>query len=69
MAHTCPECGSEEVTVAHIQLFMANGGDHYCHSVKTQDSDSPAGCLDCNWSGERGQLVEINGRPAPKEAP
>lgn len=50
MAHTCPECGSEEVTVAHIQKFMANGGDHYCHSVKTHDSDSPTTTgTRCSW--------------------
>lgn len=55
----CPECGSDEVTVAHIQKFMANTGNHWCHSVKTQDSDSPAGCLVCNWEGERHQLKEI----------
>lgn len=52
----CPECGSDRVTVAAIQKFMANTGEHWCHSVKTQDSDSPAGCLDCNWAGERQQL-------------
>lgn len=54
----CPKCNSENVTVAHIQLFMANTGDHYCHSVKTQDADSPARCLDCAWGGERHHLAE-----------
>lgn len=52
----CPECGSDQVTVGHLQTFMANTGDHYCHSIKTQDSDSPAGCLDCEWRGERSEL-------------
>jgi hypothetical protein len=56
---TCPACKSGEVTVAHIQLFMANSGDHYCHSVKTQDSDSPALCLHCRWEGQRHQLVQV----------
>lgn len=54
--YTCPKCGSTEVTLAHIQRFMANSGDHYCHSVKTQDPDSPAGCLGCDWSGEHRDL-------------
>ena len=69
MTYTCPECGSDQVTVAHIQKFMANGGDHYCHSVKTHDSDSPANCLDCRWEGERRNLVDSEVEPAPKEAP
>ncbi len=55
---TCPECGSKDVTVAHIQVFMANTGDHYCHSIKTQDADSPSQCLHCEWEGERQQLLE-----------
>ena len=37
---TCPECGSDRVTTAHIQTFMVNTGEHFCHSVKTHDSDS-----------------------------
>lgn len=56
--YTCPECESEEVTLAHIQKFMANSGDHYCHSVKTHDYDSPADCLDCDWSGYRHELIQ-----------
>ena len=56
MMLTCPECESTEVTVAHIQLFMANTDEHYCHSVKTQDPDSPAVCLTCGWRGERQNL-------------
>jgi hypothetical protein len=54
---TCPNCGSDQVTAAHIQKFMVNTGEHWCHSVKTHDGDSPSGCLDCNWEGERDQLV------------
>jgi hypothetical protein len=53
----CPNCGSTEVTVSHLQRFMANGGDHYCHAVKTQDAYSEATCLDCQWIGGRGELV------------
>jgi transcription elongation factor Elf1 len=53
---SCPSCGSREVTTAHIQTFMVNTGEHYCHSVKTQDSDSPAFCLDCQWEGQRKDL-------------
>ena len=59
---TCPECGSDRVTTEHHQMFMVNGGDHYCHSVKPQDTDSPATCLTCRWEGERGDLK-------PKEQP
>ena len=54
----CPECGSDKVTTEHHQMFMVNSGDHYCHSMKTQDSDSPATCLDCEWKGRRDQLKE-----------
>jgi hypothetical protein len=54
---TCPECGSAEVTVEHHQMFMANTLDHYCHSVKTQDADSPSTCLECEWKGLRKDLV------------
>lgn len=53
----CPKCGSGQVTVQHHQVFMANTGEHFCHSVKPQDLDSPAGCLDCSWHGERKDLV------------
>ena len=53
---TCPQCGSEEVTVSHKQRFMANTGEHYCHSVKTQDANSEATCLACEWVGRRDQL-------------
>lgn len=55
----CPECGSTEVATEHHQMFMVNSGDHYCHSMKTQDSGSPATCLDCRWTGERKDLIEV----------
>ena len=54
----CPECDSDKVTTEHRQMFMVNSGDHHCHSMKTQDSDSPATCLDCGWKGQRQQLKE-----------
>ena len=54
---TCPECGSTEVTVAAVQTFMVNTGEHYCHSVKTHDSDTKSRCLDCDWEGIRSQLI------------
>ena len=41
---TCPECGSDRVTTEHHQMFMVNTSEHYCHSVKTHDADSPAIC-------------------------
>lgn len=54
----CPECGSDRVTTDHIQTFMVNTGEHFCHSVKTHDSNSPASCLACGWKGERKDLKE-----------
>jgi len=54
----CPKCGGHEVTLAHEQLFMANSGAHYCHSVKIHDSNAKAGCLECQWHGHRNQLIE-----------
>ena len=55
----CPECGSTEVAVTAEQMFMVNSGEHYCHSVKTQDDDAKAECLNagCSWAGCRSQLV------------
>lgn len=53
----CPECESTEVTVSHKQRFMANTGEHYCHSVKTQDANSESTCLTCSWIGRRDQLI------------
>lgn len=58
----CPECGSDRVTVSHVQLFMVNTGEHFCHSIKTQDSNSPALCLDCQWEGERKDLIPARDR-------
>lgn len=57
----CPECGSEQVTSEHHQMFMVNTGEHYCHSVKTHDSDSPASCLKCGWKGVLSDLKESGG--------
>ena len=57
----CPQCHSLEVTVSHVELFMANTDEHYCHSIKTHDPYSPASCLSCNWQGERDQLIRDNG--------
>ncbi len=56
MKLTCPICGSDRVTLAHIQTFMANTLEHYCHSVKVQDNDSPAHCIDCGWNGRHDGL-------------
>lgn len=54
---TCPECESDQVAVTAEQMFMANTGEHYCHSVKTQDSDAKATCLACRWTGQRSDLL------------
>jgi transcription elongation factor Elf1 len=56
-AFMCPACGSYKVTVTAEQMFMVNTGEHYCHSVKTQDADAKASCLSCSWSGQRMNLV------------
>jgi transcription elongation factor Elf1 len=50
----CPQCGSQEVTVT-----AENSGDHYCHSVKTQDANAQAACLGCLWRGRRDQLLTV----------
>lgn len=55
--HKCPECGNEDVVVAAEQMFYVNTGEHYCHSVKTQDDDAKATCLACGWWGYREQLT------------
>ena len=54
---TCPECGSDQVTVSHLQRFMANTDEHYCHSVKTHDDNSESTCLKCDWVCERKDLA------------
>lgn len=56
MTYQCPECDSTKVTLTHEQSFMANTGEHYCHSVKVQDPDSRASCLECGWEGIHEQL-------------
>jgi hypothetical protein len=55
----CPECSSQEVAVTAEQMFMVNTGDHYCHSVKTQDEYAKATCIKCEWIGRRDQLVRV----------
>jgi ssDNA-binding Zn-finger/Zn-ribbon topoisomerase 1 len=52
----CPECDSERVIVRSVQAFMANTGEHYCHSVKAHDANASANCLDCGWDGQRQEL-------------
>lgn len=58
---TCPNCGSEEVTVTAEQSFMVNSGEHYCHSVKTHDPDAKSNCLACGWAGQRQELKPLEG--------
>lgn len=55
--YNCPECDGTEVTLTHEQSFMANTGSHYCHSVKVQDPESKAMCLECGWHGCHDQLA------------
>jgi len=54
----CPVCGSDRVHSSHEQAFMVNTGEHYCHMFKTQDPETNAGCLECDWRGQRFQLKE-----------
>lgn len=60
----CPVCDSKKVTLQHVQTFMANTLEHYCHSVKVQDPDSKSMCLDCLWTGQHDQLVNY-GKATP----
>ena len=53
----CPECESDRVTLTSEQTWMANTGEYFCESVKTQDSDSRSTCLDCWWEGRHAQLI------------
>jgi len=54
----CPSCGSNRVTLTAEQMFMANTLEHYCHSVKIQDDEAKASCLNCGWGGRRRCLEE-----------
>jgi transcription elongation factor Elf1 len=54
----CPKCNSTDVVVTAETMFMANTGEHYCHSVKAHDSDAKAKCLACDWEGYRIWLKE-----------
>ncbi len=56
----CLQCFSDRVAVTAEQMFMVNTGEHWCHSVKTHDSNAKVTCLDCDWQG---QLYQIS---APK---
>lgn len=56
----CPECEGKKVLVASIQKWEINSGDFYCHSIKTHDSYAPVNCQDCDWTGERHELLQVN---------
>lgn len=53
----CPECYSSDVYTEYHQMVNANTLEHWCHSVKAHDNDSPASCGNCNWRGERIDLI------------
>lgn len=57
----CPNCRSTQVTVGEISTYYVNTGEFFCHSVKSHDSDAPASCTKCWWTGERKDLVEKEG--------
>lgn len=54
----CPNCGSDKATAQHVQVFMVNTGEHYCHATKTQDPYSESECHGCSWIGT---VAELNG--------
>lgn len=56
----CPQCGSQYVLVTSEQMFFANTGEHYCHSVKIHDDNAKAKCNGCEWTGTRSQLQGEN---------
>ena len=56
----CPECTSNRVTLEARTKYMANGLDLWCHSVKVQDSDAQADCLECGWRGINSDLKPAN---------
>lgn len=54
----CPSCDSDDVIVRAVTSYKVNGGDFYCHSVKTHDSNAQVTCLDCDWDGQLDELKE-----------
>lgn len=63
----CPECKSERVCTEYHQKIFVNTWEHYCHSMKAHDDDSPATCLDCDWKGIRINLSQIDDPKAKKK--
>jgi hypothetical protein len=55
----CPNCESSNLVVRVETLFYINTDEHYCHSVKHQDQNAKCRCLDCEWDGERKNLLKI----------
>lgn len=55
----CPACKSTNVTVIEEHMVMANTLEHYCYSVKANDNDATAVCLDCHWRGQRVDMTEL----------
>lgn len=55
--HLCPNCYSDKVYTQHHQSFMLNSGEHYVHAMKTHDTNSPAGCIECKWNGIKEDLL------------
>lgn len=53
----CPNCLSCNVTVTEESMFMVNGLEYYCQTVKAGDPDAKVDCLDCNWQGKRYDLI------------
>ena len=60
MKFTCPNCGSDKVTLTEVRRVMANTLEHWCFSVKPHDKESSALCVDCWWEGTRADLAGAN---------
>lgn len=56
--YECPDCGSNLLHVYEETCYDLNSGDFYCHSVKAHDHDAKVVCQDCDWDGERRELVK-----------
>lgn len=54
----CPNCDSKSVLVKVVSCYMVNSGAFYCHSTKAQDPKAETKCLNCEWEGERRELID-----------
>ena len=57
MQHRCPDCGGTHLLVYEKTAWWLNTMEFFCHSVKVQDDDAEVYCTECNWKGERKELI------------